>query len=388
MKIYNILEHGVVADSPALQTAEIQSVLDLCRDGGGKVIFPAGTYRVAGLYMHSDTTIYLESGCRLVGSDNCDDYEIFPFPDGVADYSDMLLLRRYYGKPWDAYRRSIISAYGEHNLAIIGEDDSIIDGVHCYDPDGEEGYRGPHMIYFTNCDNITLHGYTAQYAGNFMHQLDKCNHTTMTNVTCIGGSDGIHLHYCDDTLIDGCVFHTGDDCIAGIYVTNLRVRRCELNTSCDVFRIGGVHILVEDCHIHGPGIWPHRVTVVRGKNDELPQSEGRHNTICVMIYFASIDTPDPEPSHDIVFRNCRVDGVDTFLNYCHLDLLSAGTHLTEVVLDNVAFTGLNAPSYVIAPEDDPLYVRMKGVTAAFRENAADPAGVFDGRDPHTVLICE
>ena len=388
MKIYNILEHGVQADSAELQTAEIQAVLDLCKDGGGKVIFPAGTYRVAGLYMHSDTTIYLESGAVIEGSDECNDYEIFPFPNGVEDYSDMLLLRRYYGKPWDAYRRSIISAYGEHNLTIIGEDGSVIDGVHCYDPDGEEGYRGPHMIYFTNCDNITLHGYTARYAGNFMHQLDKCNHTTMTNVTCIGGSDGIHLHYCDDTLIDGCVFHTGDDCIAGIYVTNLRVRRCELNTSCDVFRIGGVHILVEDCHIHGPGIWPHRKTVVRGKNDELPQNEGRHNTICVMIYFASIDTPDPEPSHDIVFRNCRVDGVDTFLNYCHLDLLSAGTHLTEVVLDSVAFTGLNAPSYVISPEEEPLTVRMKNVTASFRENAACDAGVFDGRDPHTHIINE
>ena len=102
MKIYNILEHGVQADSAELQTAEIQAVLDLCKDGGGKVIFPAGTYRVAGLYMHSDTTIYLESGAVIEGSDDCNDYEIFPFPNGVEDSSDMLLLRRYYGKPWDA----------------------------------------------------------------------------------------------------------------------------------------------------------------------------------------------------------------------------------------------------------------------------------------------
>jgi hypothetical protein len=244
------------------------------------------------------------------------------------------------------------------------------------------------MIYFTNCDNITLHGYTARYAGNFMHQLDKCSHITMTNVTCIGGSDGIHLHYCDDTLIDGCIFHTGDDCIAGIYVTNLRVRRCELNTSCDVFRIGGVHILVEDCHIHGPGIWPHRKTVVRGKNDELPQNEGRHNTICVMIYFASINNPDPEPSHDIVFKNCKIEGVDTFLHYIHKDLLSAGTYLKEVRLENVTFRGLNAPCPTLAPEDDPLHVYLKNVSVDFRENAANPAGLFDGKDPGTHIHTE
>ncbi len=388
MKIYNILEHGVTADNPALQTAEIQAVLDLCKDGGGKVIFPAGKYRVAGLYMHSDTTIYLESGAIIEGSDNCDDYAIFPFPEGVKDYSDMLLLLQYYGKPWDAYRRAIISAYGEHNLSIIGEDGSVIDGVHCYDPNGEEGYRGPHMIYFTNCDNITLHGYTARFAGNFMHQLDKCNHTTMTNVTCIGGSDGIHLHYCDDTLIDGCVFHTGDDCIAGIYVTNLRVRRCELNTSCDVFRIGGVHLLVEDCNIHGPGIWPHRMTVVRGKNDELPQNEGRHNTVCVMVYFASVDNPDPESSHDIVFRNCRIDGVDTFLLYNPEDLLERGTALTELKLENIAFTELLSPSYIVGDEQEPLTVYTKNVTVSYRDPDENKIGLFHESSRNMTVVSE
>lgn len=388
MKIYNILEHGVSANSPALQTAEIQAVLDLCKDGGGKVIFPAGKYRVAGLYMHSDTTIYLESGAIIEGSDNCDDYAIFPFPEGVTDYSDMLLLLQYYGKPWDAYRRAIISAYGEHNLSIIGEEGSVIDGVHCYDPNGEEGYRGPHMIYFTNCDNITFHGYTAQFAGNFMHQLDKCNHTTMTNVTCIGGSDGIHLHYCDDTLIDGCVFQTGDDCIAGIYVTNLRVRRCELNTSCDVFRIGGVHILVEDCHIYGPGIWPHRMTVVRGRNDELPQNEGRHNTICVMIYFSSVDNPDPEPSRDIVFRNCRVDGVDTFLIYSPEDLLMKGTALTEVTVENTVFTGLLSPSYIVGDEQEPLTVYTKNVTVSYRDPDENKICLFHESSRNMTVVSE
>ena len=56
MKIYNILDYGVKAGLAELQTKEIQSVLDLCCDGGGKVIFPRGIYRTAGLYIHSDTT--------------------------------------------------------------------------------------------------------------------------------------------------------------------------------------------------------------------------------------------------------------------------------------------------------------------------------------------
>ena len=386
MKLYKLTDYGVRPDIDELQTEQIQNVLDLCRDGGGQVIIPSGTYRCSGLYMHSDTTLYLESGACLLGSEECDDYKVFPFPEGMQDRSDMEMIRAYYGKPWQEYRRAIISAYCEHNLTIIGEEDSIIDGQNCYDPNGEEGYRGPHGIYFSNCENIHLHGYTIQHSGNFMHQLDLCKNTTVTNVTCYGGSDGIHLHHCDNTLIDGCKFHTGDDCIAGIYVTNLLVRRCDLNTSCDVFRIGGVHIHVEDCHIHGPGLWPHRMTVVRGKHDELPQNEGRHNTICVMIYFASIHYPDPEPSHDIVFRNCQIDGVDRFLIYDPANEIQSGAYLTEVHLNHVTFTDLNEPSFVRAPADAPLTIHMNDVKASFREGTIFNTGVFDGLDPHTYLV--
>ena len=184
MKQYIITEYSVTPDIGVLQTDEMQAVLDLCRDGGGYVIVPRGTYRVAGLYLHSDTTLYLEAGARLIGSDECSDYRVFPFPEGMQDRSDMEMIRAYYGKPWEEYRRAIITSYCEHNLTIIGEEDSVIDGPNCYDPDGEEGYRGPHGIYFSNCENIHLHGYTIQHTGNFMHQLDLCKNTTVTNVTC------------------------------------------------------------------------------------------------------------------------------------------------------------------------------------------------------------
>ena len=388
MEIYNIVEYGVQPNIEKLQTEQIQAVFDLCRDGGGTVIFPKGTYYCSGIYMYSDTTLYLECGTRLLGSEECDDYKIFPFPDGMQDRSDMEMIRAYYGKSWSEYRRAIITSYCEHNLTIIGEKDSVIDGQNCYDPNGEEHYRGPHGIYFSNCTNIHLHGYTIQHTGNFMHQLDLCKNITVTNVTCYNGSDAIHLHHCDCILIDDCKFHTGDDCIAGIYVTNLLVRNCDLNTSCDVFRIGGVHICIEDCYMHGPGIWPHRVTVVRGKHDELPQHEGRHNTVCVMIYFASLHYPDPEPSHDIVFRRCRIDGIDKFLIYDPHDLIQRGTNLTELTLEDIAFTELKEPSVVFVPEEDPLTVHMKNVTASFREGTVSGVGLFNNNEPNLRIIEE
>ena len=75
MKAYRITDYGVVPNSTELQTSKIQAVLDLCLDGGGTVIIPRGRFYTAALYMHSDTTLYLERGAELYGSDNCDDYE-------------------------------------------------------------------------------------------------------------------------------------------------------------------------------------------------------------------------------------------------------------------------------------------------------------------------
>ena len=64
-------------------------------------------------------------------------------------------------------------------------------------------------------------------------------------------------------------------CVAGINIKDLTVKNCEINTSCQAFRIGGHDILVEDCHIWGPGYYPHRKTVVQGKGVELPREQGR-----------------------------------------------------------------------------------------------------------------
>jgi hypothetical protein len=102
---------------------------------------------------------------------------------------------------------------------------------------------------------------------------------------------------------------TGDDPIAGINIHNLIIRNCKINSSCNAFRIGGVDILVEDCHIYGPGYYPHRVTIVKNRYEVLPREAGRHNMLALVDYFASYVYPD-EPSRNIVFRNCLIENLD------------------------------------------------------------------------------
>lgn len=385
---YILTEHGVRANCADLQTKEIQAVLDLCKENGGKVVVPRGRFYLSSIRLWSNTTLYLMEGAELCGSDDCNDYEIFEIPAHIEMRSDMEMIPQQYNhQPWEAYRRAIITAYGEENISIIGEKNSVIDGANCYDPDGEEHYRGPHAIFLSCCKNVRLEGYTAQHSGNFLHEANNCENLIMRRVTCLGGSDGIHLHCTKNALIEECIFKTGDDCIAGINIQNMRVRKCIFNTACSLFRMGGVGILVEDCHAYGPGYYPHRVTIVKGKNDYLPRTEGRHNMLCCVNYFASMYYPYG-PS-DIHFKNCVLDGLKRVLDYRadNEKYLQKGAYLKELTFENVQFLNLAQSFKPQAPAHTPLTIRLKNVSFSFAEDS-DATAPFEIDDACNTIIIE
>ena len=379
--IYDLTACGVTPDADAPQTQAIQKVLDLCKNNGGTVVFPKGTYRISGLLLHSDTTVLLKSGAVLLGSENCNDYAVFEVPANVRLCTDQELIPQYFGNRKRAeYRRAMLSAYGAHNISIVGEPGAVIDGQNCFDPDGEENYRGPHGIFLSNCEDVVLKGYTIRHSGNFMHQLDACENVSMTDVTSLGGSDGIHLHCCKNVEINRCV-RTGDDCIAGINIRNLHVNNCVLNSSCQAFRIGGVNILTENCHVYGPGYYPHRVTVVKSKTEILPREAGRHNLYSLMIFFASETFPPEEHSRGIVFRNLIVENADQVLYYRADSAkdLQSGDRLRELTFENVRFTGLKHASRPEASAEEPLTVYLHSVTAEFENGSGS---LFDPESPN------
>lgn len=369
--------YRIIPNKDELQTNEIQKIFDLCKDTGGTIIFTKGRYLFSSIYVYSNTTIVLEEGALLFGSREVDDYILFDIPKGMQMRCDMQMIPEYYqNKPWDNYRKAMFTAYQERNIKITGT--GIIDGQNCVDINGEEGYRGPHGIFFSNCENITLENYTIQNNGNFMHQLDVCRNVNVNNVHCIGGSDGFHLHECQNVKIYNSKFETGDDCVAGINIKDLHINNCYFNTSCDVFRIGGNDILIENSLVVGPGKYPHRKTIFVDKDHFLPISEGRHNTICLLIYFASMAFPTEKDSDNIVFRNIQVKDVDMFLVYnpnCNdLKYLQNGNDLVGVTLKNVSFEGLKYPSNFDNSNHKPLKIKLQNVKSnmpLFNENVTN-----------------
>lgn len=300
--IYNILDFGARPEETGLQTGFIQAAIDACAaGGGGTVVIPAGTYTISGIRLYSDMTLKLESGVRLCSSDNYAEYSNFHIPTTMEYVYSPEWIEKWH-LPSDRYVNAIITCADCSNVSIIGERGSVIDGVDCYDPEGEESFRGPMGIRFTRCRNITLKGYTVKRSANWAHQIDGSRGIHIYGVTVLAGHDGIDLHHCSDIVIKDCAIKTGDDCVAGYDIKNLTVEGCVFNTSCNSFRVGAMGMAIRNCVFAGPGEYPHRVS-------------GRNNTLCAFEYYSHAADKTQSPNGEWLIENCEFSNIDRLIHY-------------------------------------------------------------------------
>ena len=127
------------------------------------------------------------------------------------------------------------------------------------------------------------------------------------------------------------------------------------------------------------------MTVVKGKNDELPREEGRHNTLWMVEYFASQNyhyTPS-----DIHFKNCVFDNIKGVLYYkADANPLQCATHWGELTLENVRFTDLKETAIPMADAREPFTIRMKNVVASFQDTDAEKSLIMVLEDSNTTII--
>ena len=295
---YPITGYGATPDAGTLQTKFIQSAIDRCfSDGGGEVVIPRGTFMSGDIRLRDHVTLRLLSGAVLLGSRDPMDYfnhrsdtlqpidkaemtdrrfVSFHTIENNTSYDPTRVEYEYVRRQSSRWNNALIRAINAEDVAVIGEKDSIIDGADCFDPEGEEDYRGPHGITFHDCKNVRFEGYTIRNTGNWAHNLNRCENVTMENVIVLAGHDGIHMSVCRNIRISDSDFRTGDDCIAGFANVNTLVERCHINSSCSAFRFGGTNMLVRDCEICGPGEYGFRGALSREEKGGLRAvAEGR-----------------------------------------------------------------------------------------------------------------
>ena len=381
---YKITDFGAqVCD--ALQTEKIQAALDACfLAGGGKVIVPKGVFRTGSIRLRSNVTLYLETGAMLKASRNHEDYSAYR-EDKIepVDFSKYEGLRSFCVDPTSKWSNGIIKVIEAENVAVIGEPGSFIDGVDCYDPVGEESYRGPHGIIMHNVKNLHLEGYTLMNTGNWAHAILHTQGITVKNITVLGGHDGFDLFDCDNVLMENCEYYVGDDAIAGYGNKDVLIRNCFFNTSCSSLRFGGTDVLVDNCTAKAPGAFGHRLTLTdEQKKISAPTDENtRHNTITPFQYYCDFRLGDLRyAAGNITFKNCKFDGADSIILHPF-----DGKHkwcdnrgLNSLSFVDCEILGLSKKGVIHADENEPLDLRFKNVKISARETGAD-FPIFDAK---------
>ena len=386
-KIFSILDFGAVPGVEQLQTDKIQEAVDKCfLEGGGIVEIPEGVFMTGGFRLRSNVTLYLKKGACLKGSTNPEDYmsyhddkieplEGFVFNDKwsqsisgrIHEWNSAFL--RNAGSRWN---NGLIKAINAENIAIIGEEGSMLDGSDCFDELGEEHYRGPHCINMFNCKNVTFSGYTVKDSANWAHAIFRSENIVMDNVTVLAGHDGAHFTVCTNITVTNCKFYTGDDCVAGFANVNVTVSDCELNSACSAMRFGGTNVLVEKCHIYGPCKYLFRgsLTDEEKRTGVKPALEGhRNNMLSVFTYYSDFSVPIAHQPGNIIIKDCKVDFADRFLhyNFSGNEPWQASRPLESIRFENITATDISMPLTAYGDKDVPITLDIKNVDISIRK---------------------
>ena len=311
-----------------LMTKVIQQAIDSCAaNGGGIVRFQAGTYLSGGIHLKSNVTLWLEKNTILQGSST------------YSDYAN------------DAF------IFGENLSSISIRGDGMIDGVDCFNPEGEEGFRGPHCIRLINCRNISLEEFTIKNSANWAINCRYCSNAKVSKVSIRGGHDGLHTRFCNNFVVSGCDFRTGDDAFAGNDNRYFVVSDCKINTSCNGFRMGCLNFTVKNCRLWGPGESVHKI-------------QKRNNMLAAFVHFSPRDENPKVLSGNWLVENVTVENVDHFYVYnFQSGLWQTGQPATGAKLNNIKCKGLLSAFNIIGDNALKYNLSVENSSFSFREDA-------------------
>lgn len=277
----------IAKPTQGLCTAYLQELIDLCaKEGGGQVRLTPGVYTSATLYLKSHVELYLDAGAVLQGSDNFEDYSnACPHPRILPE------IPHWYD--------SLIAAVYQEDIRISGE--GIIDGVDCQNVGGEQGFRGPHTIYFSDCTAIALQGFTIVRSACYSMMFDRCQNIRVSDVNVREGQDGFRFGNCRGILIERCDVRSGDDCIGGGGNYDATIVDTWLNTpGGSTVLFSCKNLLMKRCRIWGSGYYP---AVFR---DDKRYSIGFTAIVSGFEYgYSWTDPSDHWVIEDTVFENVR-----------------------------------------------------------------------------------
>ncbi|MDE5905673.1 glycosyl hydrolase family 28 protein [Duncaniella sp.] len=283
---FKLTDHGVVNDSTVVQTVAIQRVIDKAEAmGGGEIIVPPGTFLSGALFFKPGTTLRLEEGAVIKGSDNIEDYPLIPSRmEGRSIYYHAALINAYHVDGFEINGPGTINGNGYKfwvqfwdNVERAREENRSWTNLEV---------RRPRLVFLWGCDNARLSGVrminSAFWTSHFYRcndlivescevqaprepvrapssdaiDLDGCHRVIVRGCylncdddgVCLKGGKGVFAHKSyendsvTDVLVEGCVFGPnlhgtltlGSECV---HADNVVLRNCRLDNDCSLLRL-------------------------------------------------------------------------------------------------------------------------------------------------------
>ena len=391
---------GLIADGVSDNTAFLQAALSSCPPGG-TVYVPAGTYRTQSLFLCSDTTLYLEKGCTLLGGTDRREYPVLPGVLPCANEKDEFYLGLWEGNPLDSFA-GLINVIHAKNVTITGEGciNANADKGDWYENPKERRIAWRPRLFFTNnAENVTLHGveicnsyswtiHPTYSCGVNILQLHIHTHANSPN------TDGIDPESCRDVNIIGDYVHVGDDCIAlksgklflgvvkHIPCENVTIRNCCLSRGHGGLVIGsemsgGVrNVTVTQCLMDHTD---------RGLRVKTRRGRGK-NAVIDGLVFRNVEMRHVLTPFVInMFYFCDPDGKSDYVqSHDALPLDDATPRLGSLTMENITATDAEYAGCWFSglPEQPIERVEMRNVSIAFAPDAgAGTAAMMCNADP-------
>ncbi len=258
-KSYNIKNYGAVGNGLINNTKAINEAISECsKNGGGKVIVPAGIWLTGPIYFKDDVNLHLETGALIQFSKNYDDYPLIESNwEGYAQFrcTSPIMGRNVKniaitgngiidgaGQVWRPVKKFKLTEIEWKALVKSGgildkkgetwwptkeslDASEIIPAMknrnETLDKTAAEKYKvffRPVLLNFIECKNIWLDGVTFQNSPAWnIHPL-LCEDVIVSNLDVRNprysqNGDGIDIESCRNILIFNCWFDVGDDAI-------------------------------------------------------------------------------------------------------------------------------------------------------------------------------
>jgi polygalacturonase len=258
---YGAIGEGTMDCTDAFASA----IADLAERGGGRLIVPPGRWLTGAIHLDSNIDLHLVSGATIAfrtdpeaylpvvytrdGGIECMNWSPFIYAygkhdiaitgDGVLDgqasnqfwwpWAGKTQFGWLPGMPTGAADGTLLAAMADEGLPVA---DRVFGDGHCLRPQFIQPYK---------CERVLISGVTLHNTPNWQMNPVLCQHVTIENVTASSlgpNNDGCDPECCDHVVIQGCVFRTGDDCIAVKAGKNADGRRVNVPSQ---------HIVIQDC---------------------------------------------------------------------------------------------------------------------------------------------